>query len=154
MPTRGHPVVVQNNALSGTGGTGIVVTDDGTVFGEGPHGGNTYASVSNNHVTGYASGITVTAAGSQVARVALGSGNVIENGVVGLTISGSGSVEGKALGQHVVWRAERQLHHVDRRGAGGSGNSTQPRGALRHAGHGELHAGRPYRGRPDRACVG
>ena len=96
-----HPVAVIGNTVTrtgaGSGGAGILVTDDGSVFGETAHAGNTYATLMGNHVTGFANAVSVTAAGSQVARVEFGAGNVLTNGGTGLRISGSASVVGNTL---------------------------------------------------------
>ena len=46
-----HPVLLDHNSITGAaGGAGIVVTDDGSVFGETPHVGTTYATLTRNTI--------------------------------------------------------------------------------------------------------
>ena len=55
------------NILNGTGtDAGVIVTDDGSLFGESPNSGITYATLTSNEITGFGSGIFVTSAGNAV----------------------------------------------------------------------------------------
>ena len=86
-----HPVLVDHNTVTGAaGGAGIVVTDDGTIFGETPHVGITYATLTGNTISGFGTGILVTSAGSTTVSATIGgTTNADSNSIAGAT-SGTG----------------------------------------------------------------
>src|SRR5262249_33333154 len=92
-----HPVIVKNNVITGaSSATGILATDDGSVFSESPHVGTTYATLSGNTIGGYATGIAVATAGTTLVSVKIGGplsgdANAVAGGGSGTGISVSGT---------------------------------------------------------------
>ena len=90
-----HPVLVQNNTISGVGtGTGILATDDGSVFTETPHSGTTYATLTGNTISGYATDIAVQSAGTNSVAVTIGgsgsgAGNTVTATATGIQVQGA-----------------------------------------------------------------
>ena len=83
-----HPVLVSGNTLSGTGSNkGILATIDGSFFGESPNVGTTRATLSNNNVSGYATGIEVNGANASAPIT----GNTLSNNTTGIRVTSSGS---------------------------------------------------------------
>ncbi|MBW8884330.1 MAG: hypothetical protein JF612_06030, partial [Planctomycetia bacterium] len=89
-----HPVLVQNNIITGSGSaTGILATDDGAVFGEGPHAGTTYAMLAGNTISGYSTGIAAAsdASGPGLVNVTVGGAGVgVSNSITGTGHAGTG----------------------------------------------------------------
>ena len=84
-------VTVTGNTISGSGtAVGVLVTDDGTVFGDTPSSGTTHvkAATTANTISGFTTGISVTGIGTGVTTAAIGDGttagrNAITGGGVG-----------------------------------------------------------------------
>ena len=86
-----HPVVVENNMITGTGSSvGILATDDGTIFGETPHVGTTYATITGNSVSGYATGVAAETAGGVASVTAFN--NDFAGNSVAVASTGPGAV--------------------------------------------------------------
>src|SRR5262249_40648258 len=92
-----HPVIVKNNVIAGATSTmGILARDDGSVCSESPHAGTTYATLSGNTISGYATGIALATAGSTPVAVTIGGplssdANAVTGGGSGTGISVSGA---------------------------------------------------------------
>ena len=82
-------VTVTGNTISGSGtAVGVLVTDDGTVFGDTPSSGTTHVALTANTISGFTTGISVTGTGTGVTTAAIGDGttagrNAITGGGVG-----------------------------------------------------------------------
>jgi hypothetical protein len=82
-----HPSLIDHNTITGSSAaTGILVTDDGTLFGEPSHASTTYASLTGNIISGVAVGVEVAAAGG-LASVTLGGGSIFGN-AIGIDVNG------------------------------------------------------------------
>ncbi len=85
-----HPVLIDNNPMTGSGSAiGILVSDNGAVFGESPHSGTTYATLTRNDISGFATAIKIESASANVATATIGGGPLDSNTVVGAA-SGTG----------------------------------------------------------------
>ena len=114
-----HPVLLQNNAISGSGaGTGILASDDGELFGDTPDSGITYATLQGNTISGFATGVVLQSAGANPVAVTIGgSGSGASNSITaaaggtGVLVQGAhasatiedntGSIYGNAVGINV-----------------------------------------------------
>jgi hypothetical protein len=94
-----HPALVDHNTISGSSAaTGILVTDDGSLLGESPHAGTTYAALTRNTISGVLVGINVTATGG-LANATIGSSAVADANTIttntsdgiGIDVSGAGA---------------------------------------------------------------
>ncbi len=87
------PVVVDHNTLTGTStDTGVLLTDDGTIFGEGAHLGTTYATFTRNSITSFGIGISVQSAGTTPVAATVGSNLATDNNTItGNTVSPAGT---------------------------------------------------------------
>jgi hypothetical protein len=94
-----HPALIDHNTITGTSATtGILVTDDGSIFGESPHAGTTYATLTRNTISGVETGVEVTTAGglaaAQVGGSTVGEGNSITTNTtsgIGVLVTGAGA---------------------------------------------------------------
>ena len=86
-------LTIHHNTISGSGtAVGVLVTDDGTVFGETANVGTTHVALTSNTISGMATGIAVTGAGSGVTTAVLGDG----------TAAGSDAITGSGTGTGIV----------------------------------------------------
>src|SRR5262249_58883255 len=69
--------------------TGILATDDGSLFGEAPHLGTTYATFTGNSVSGFTTGLSITGGGPNPVSVTIGAGNSVTGGTTGLIVDGA-----------------------------------------------------------------
>src|SRR5207342_2741386 len=86
-----HAPVVDHNTITGTASaTGILVTDDGSAFGESPNVGTTYATLTRNTLSGFATGISVSGGGSNAVHATIGGTSVDDNTITGTGHTGTG----------------------------------------------------------------
>jgi hypothetical protein len=86
-----NPVIISHNTLQGTAtDTGVLATDDGTIFGESPHVGTTDATLTGNAISGFGTAIGVQSAGTTPVSVTIGSALASDDN----TISGTGGGTG------------------------------------------------------------
>ncbi len=87
-----NPVVVENNQITGTGSlTGILASDDGELFGDVPYSGTTYATLTGNTISGFATGVAVESASANPVAVTIGGGgsNSISGATRGILVQGA-----------------------------------------------------------------
>ncbi len=86
-----HPTSIDHNTITGTGSaTGILVTDDGSAFGETPHVGTTYATLTRNTVSGFATDVSVAGGGSNAVHATIGGASGNANTLTGASHAGTG----------------------------------------------------------------
>jgi hypothetical protein len=89
-PNSAAPAVLDHNSLTGTAtDTGVLLTDDGTIFGDTPHSGTTFGTLTRNTITGFGTGVLVSSAGTTTVSAVVGSGTSISGGTTGILVSGA-----------------------------------------------------------------
>jgi len=86
-----HPIVVNGNTLTGVAtAKGIVLTDDGSLFGEGPNLGTTYGTLTSNTIMGFGTGVLITSGGATPVEALIGGSPSDSNSIFGAAHVGTG----------------------------------------------------------------
>ena len=113
-----HPVLLDNNTITGTGSSvGVQISDDGSIFGETPHVGTTYARLTGNAIGGFATGILIDGPSSTTVDATIFSNNLADNTVAiantGTTlVNASGNWYGAAAAAGVAAKVQGSVDYT------------------------------------------